>query len=81
MPLTTALRQEVMAELAALLSKDGPVTPTKAEILAAAAGIDDYYDANAVQMNAAIPQPARGALTTPQKAALGAYVMLRRWGG
>lgn len=59
----------------------GPVTLTKPDLLAAVAGIDDYLDANAAAMNQAIPQPARGALTNAQKAALFAYVAMTRFGG
>lgn len=53
---------------------------TKADLLAAVDGLDDYFDTNATAINTAIPQPARGALTTQQKALLVAYIALRRAG-
>ena len=67
-----------MAQIAAALDTDGPLTLTKDHLAAAVAGIDDYIEANAAAMNAAIPQPARGALSADQKAALFAYTALRR---
>lgn len=51
----------------------------KANVRAAVDGIDDYLDANAAAMNAAIPQPARGALTSKQKALLFTLVMRERF--
>ena len=51
---------------------------TKADLRAAIDAIDDWVEANAAAFNAAIPQPARGALTTRQKAmALDAVVRAR----
>lgn len=44
----------------------------------AVAAIDAWADANAASFNTAIPQPARGALTTKQKARLLMYVVKRR---
>jgi len=54
---------------------------TKAELRAAVDALDDFLDANATALNNALPQPARGALSTAQKARLLSYVTLRRWGG
>jgi hypothetical protein len=71
-------RRAVMAQIAAALDSDGPLTLTKDHLAAAVAGIDDYIEANAAAMNAAIPQPARGALSADQKAVLFAYTALRR---
>jgi hypothetical protein len=52
---------------------------TKADLRAAVNALDDYLDANATTINAAIPQPARGALTSRQKARLLVYVIRLRY--
>lgn len=52
---------------------------TKTDILAAVAALDDYLNTNAGSINTAIPQPARGALTAPQKAELLTYVIKQRY--
>lgn len=54
---------------------------TKTELRAAVDALDSFLDINATAINNAIPQPARGALSTSQKARLLAYITLRRWGG
>jgi hypothetical protein len=51
----------------------------KAELRAAVNAVDAWVDANATAYNTAIPQPARGALTTKQKALLLMFVVSRRW--
>ena len=51
----------------------------KADLRAAVNAIDDWVDTNASAFNTAIPQPARGALTTQQKAKLLWYVVQRRF--
>lgn len=53
---------------------------TKADLRSALNGLDDFFDANATAINNAIPQPARGALSTTQKAILVGYVAFRRAG-
>lgn len=53
---------------------------TKADLRAAVDALDQFLEDNAAAINSAIPQPARGALTTEQKARLLAYVALKRWG-
>lgn len=58
---------------------DGPVPLTKTEIRAAVDAIDVWVDQNTAVYNAAIPQPARGALTSKQKARLLLHVVRRRW--
>lgn len=55
------------------------VSIVKADLRAAVNTIDDWVDTNASAFNTAIPQPARGALTTQQKAKLLWYVMQRRF--
>ncbi len=68
------LRAEYMRKLAS-------PTITKADLKAAFEGLDSFFDTNAAAINSAIPQPARGALTTQQKAAIAAYIMMARYGG
>lgn len=70
-------RHELHAELMRGIITNGGLT--KAQLRAAVDGIDGYIDANVVAMNAAIPQPARGVLTTAEKARLFALVALRRY--
>jgi hypothetical protein len=52
---------------------------TKAELRAAVNAADAWADANAASFNAALPQPARSALTARQKARLLAVVLRRRY--
>lgn len=52
---------------------------TKADIDAAIVAADDWATANASSYNTALPQPFRSTATAGQKAALLAYVTLRRW--
>lgn len=52
---------------------------TKPELRAAINALDDYLNTNASAINLAIPQPARGTLTTAQKAALMVYVIHKRY--
>jgi hypothetical protein len=53
---------------------------TKPELRAALDACDDWIEANAASFNSALPQPARGALTAPQKTYLFCYVAMRRAG-
>lgn len=79
--LDATARKEVATQFAADLSVDhDPVgTMTKADLLAAVGGIDDYFNTNASAMNQAIPATPRAALTTAQKARLGQLVLAKRW--
>ncbi len=52
---------------------------TKADVLAAVNALDDFMNTNATAVNNAIPQPARSALTTTQKALLLQYVIEKRY--
>lgn len=52
---------------------------TKPELRAAINALDTWLNDNAAAANAALPQPARGALTVEQKAALLSYVIARRY--
>jgi hypothetical protein len=53
----------------------------KADIAAAANGLDTYIHSNAGAINNAIPQPARSALTTAQKSKLLTLVLQARYEG
>lgn len=73
-------RAAVWAEFMRLGDQTGPVTGClKADIRAAVNGLDDYFNSNAIQINNAVPQPARGNLTTAQKALLGQLVLYKRY--
>ena len=80
MALTTAQKHNAWQRLIADMTATSPMTLTQPELLAAATGLDDYLDANATQINNAIPHPARGALTVQQKALMLAAVALERYG-
>lgn len=72
-----AIRREFAEQLSH--AREG-VAVTKAQLAGAIAGLDEYLDANAVAINQAIPNGARTALTTKQKALLLSYVALKRYG-
>lgn len=57
----------------------GSLAITKAELRAALDGMDGWIHANAAAFNAAIPQPARGALNAGQKAWFFARLVERRY--
>jgi hypothetical protein len=52
---------------------------SKADLRAAVNALDVFFNDNAATINAAIPQPARGALTTTQKARLLMFVIRQRY--
>lgn len=52
---------------------------TKPDLRAAVDAIDSWVESNQAAFNNAIPQPARGALTTKQKAGLLMIVVSRRY--
>lgn len=52
---------------------------TKPQLRAAVDALDVFLNDNAAAINAAIPQPARSALTNAQKARLLSYVALQRY--
>ncbi len=56
-----------------------PLPLSKVDLRAAVNAIDVWVDSNLTAFNTAIPQPARSALTTKQKANLLLYVVKRRW--
>ncbi len=52
---------------------------SKTDLRAAINAADQWCDDNASAFNTAIPQPARGAMSARQKAALLVFVTKRRW--
>jgi hypothetical protein len=63
-----------------MTSNDAECSITKSQLRAAIDATDDWIEANAASYNSAIPQPARGALSTKQKARLFMMVASRRFG-
>ena len=57
-----------------------PISITKAELAAAVAALDSYFDANVTAINNSIPLPARTALSARQKALLVTAVIRKRYG-
>ena len=53
---------------------------TKAELRAAVDAVDDWVEANTAAFNAAIPVPARTAMSLKQKTLLLNYVIFKRAG-
>lgn len=53
---------------------------SKTELRAAIDATDDWIETNQASFNTALPQPFRGAATTPQKTFLFCYVAMRRAG-
>lgn len=78
--LVDADRAAIWAEFMTDRSRVGDSMPLlKADLRAAVDALDSFLDTNASTINAAIPQPARGALTTAQKALLLQYVVAKRY--
>lgn len=77
--LSNAAREEIFTALAKELSRTRTsISLVKDELRAAINAADAWADANATSFNAAIPQPARGALTASGKARLLRAVIKRR---
>lgn len=72
-----ATSQQFQSDICAI--REAFASLTKADILAAVNALDDFLNTNAAAINTAIPQPARGALTTAQKARLLSLVIHRRY--
>lgn len=77
--LTNAQRRDVYARF--MRENREPFTLAKASLRLAVDAADAWLDANAASFNTAIPQPARAALSTAQKARLLSMVALKRFGG
>lgn len=75
--LTTEQRRQVWAEW--MRENRATVGITKDELKAAMDAVDDWVDANTASFNTAIPQPARGALTSTQKAHILMMVVRKRF--
>lgn len=71
--------QTVTRELIAI-TDPSPFNFARADVRAAIAAVDQWCTDNAASFNTALPQPFRGAATQAQKAAILAYVALRRAG-
>jgi hypothetical protein len=73
-------RQALWAEFMSMSSSErDSLGVTKSDLRAAVNSIDDWVNSNAASMNAAVPEPARSALTPTQKARLLTFVVRRRW--
>lgn len=78
------LSQPERARIARWFMRDenlGSCAFTKPDLAEAVDALDQFLDENAAALNAALPQPFRGAATVQQKALLLCYVVLRRYGG
>jgi hypothetical protein len=62
-----------------LMAATEEISLTRPELQAAIDATDAWIDANAASFNAALPLPARAALTTKQKARLFMAVAKRRY--
>jgi hypothetical protein len=70
-------RFEIWAEY--MRTNSESFTLSKADVRAALNAVDTFLSDNAAALNTAIPQPARGALSTPQKALLLTAVVRKRY--
>ena len=78
--LSSAKRQELWAELMRELSADGEtVGITKPELRAAVDALDTWLNDNAATINAALPLPARSALSAAQKARMLMFIVRYRY--
>ena len=75
--LTDTQRRNTWAAL--MREGTGTFSIAKPDLRDALNAVDDWVDANAASLNAAIPQPARGALTPAQKAQMLVFVVERRF--
>jgi hypothetical protein len=73
-------RFDVWADIMRLVSADKEtVSTTKTDLRAAVNAVDDWVNTNASGLNTAIPQPARSALSSTQKARLLMLVIQKRF--
>jgi hypothetical protein len=68
--------REFMQEISSLAE---PISISKTELRAAFDAADNWVNTNSAAFNSALPQPARGSLTAPQKARLLMFVVRRRF--
>lgn len=79
MALTTQEKNEILRDAMRIVSrKNIPIDITKAEFLDAIDDLDAFIESNQAVINLAIPQPARGSLTSVQKSWLFAQIALKR---
>ena len=73
-------RKDIWVELMQQYSRDGEsIGIVKADLRATVDAIDTWLQANGASLNAAIPEPARTALTQKQKALAVSYVINKRY--
>lgn len=73
-------RRAAWRDLMADLSRERePLALTKPDLRAAVDAVDAWVNSNAASLNNAIPQPARSALTSAQKARLLTLVVRKRY--
>lgn len=78
--LTDSDRKEIWAEFMESMEKHSETTSLlKGELRAAFDAADTWVSDNASAFNSALPQPARGALTSSQKARLLMLVVRQRF--
>lgn len=82
--LTDADRKDIWASIMRQEEISVKLTPAvtgllKLELRAAVDAIDQWISDNAASFNAAIPQPARSALSSSQKAAILSYIASKRY--
>lgn len=75
--LSNSERRAIWAEW--MRENDEDVDITKADLRAAFDTLDDWLNTNAATVNATIPQPARGSLSTRQKAWIFTKVIEKRF--
>jgi hypothetical protein len=80
MPVLTEANRLLIVEEITSKNLSGEIDSlTDEDLLALVAAIDDWIIANQVDFNATLPQPARGVLTTRQKAWVFSLILRRRW--
>jgi hypothetical protein len=83
MPLTNPQKDATRREwvTSQVQSSSQPIQFNKADLRAAITAIDDWATANSASFNTALPEPFKTQATATQKAALFAFVVLRRFTG
>ena len=78
--LTAQDRKDITAEWMEQMSRAGEgIDASKADVRAMIDAQDVWLDANAAAANQAIPQPARGAITTSGKGRAMTLIIAKRW--
>lgn len=76
-----AFTTQELREIAVHLATQTGIQLGKPDLMAAVNALDTFLGANESAINNAFPEPFKSTATTPQKAAVLAYVSLKRWGG